>query len=162
FDLGEIESVDENGYDRWRQLLSRLTGASSIVLVDIPDPLLPAIAEQRFDIHGATMFSFRGRFRCAECGNEEISSLRADESFATSSRSCPCCGRASHLVTDVQLLERVMAVAPEQQRWSLTPAIEALIASRQELLARARAESGSVVLPSATGDSLSRYRVLKP
>src|SRR5262249_6013011 len=63
FDLAEIEGLDATGAERWRELLDQLSSATTITLVDVPDVLLPAIAEGRFAVKGAGLYSYQAIFQ---------------------------------------------------------------------------------------------------
>ncbi len=158
FDLGEIEGLDATGAERWRELLGELSSAISVTLVDVPQVVLAAIASGSFTVGGAGLYSYQASFQCADCGNLETRPLRADEPLAACTRSCGRCGRTALPATDVALIEQVFQHARPA---SVSPAIEEMIRTRHEILERAGAESGRVSV-NAPGDSLARYRVLKP
>ncbi len=157
-DLAEVEGLDPVGAERWRELLTELSSANSITLVDVPDVLLPAIANGTFAVGGAGLYSYQAPFLCADCGNLETRPLRADQPLATCTRSCPRCGREALPSTDPALVEQVFARARPA---TAAPAVEEVIRNRHEILQRARAESGSMT-PSTQSDSMARYRVIKP
>jgi serine/threonine-protein kinase len=158
FDLADIEGVDAVGAERWRELLGELASATTITLVDVPDVLLPAIAEGRFAVKGSGLYSYQATFQCADCGNLEVRPLRADEPLAACTRNCTRCGRTAGPITDVSLIEAVFNYARPA---AVSPAVEDVIKNRHEILSRARAESGA--LPQSTStDSISRYRVVRP
>jgi serine/threonine protein kinase len=158
FDLADIEGVDAVGAERWRELLGELSSATTITLVDVPDVLLPAIAEGRFAVKGSGLYSYQATFQCADCGNLEVRPLRADEPLAACTRNCTRCGRTAGPITDVSLIEAVFRYARPA---AVSPAIDDVIKNRHEILSRARAESGA--LPqAAAADSIARYRVVRP
>ncbi len=159
FDLGEIEGLDATGAERWRELLAELSGATSITLIDVPDVLLPAIADGRFAVNGAGLYSYQVLFLCADCGGLETRPLRAGEPLAAVTRPCQRCGRTAEPATDANLIEQVFTRARPAV---IAPAIEEVIRNRNEILQRARAESGTLSQQASGGDSLARYRVIKP
>jgi eukaryotic-like serine/threonine-protein kinase len=160
FDLAEIEGLDAQGAVRWRELLAELGSAVSITLVDVPDVLLPAIADGTFAVNGVGVYSYQAIFQCADCGTVQARPLKADEPLSAAARPCARCGRTALPATDPALVEQVFKHARPAV---VSPAIEAMIRDRQEILQRARAESGAVAQSSAVaGDSLARYRVIKP
>jgi serine/threonine-protein kinase len=158
FDLAEIEGLDAVGAERWRELLSELSAAISITVVDVPEMLLGPIADGVFSMKGVGLYSYQTTFQCADCGNIELRSIKADEPLAACIRPCPRCGRDASPATDVGLIEQVITRARPA---AVKPAVEAMIRDRKEILQRAKAQSGAVS-SAASGDSLARYRVIKP
>jgi serine/threonine-protein kinase len=158
FDLSEIEGLDAAGAERWRELLNALSAAISITVVDVPELLLGPIADGVFSMKGVGLYSYQTTFQCADCGNTELRSIKADEPLGACVRTCPRCGRDASPATDVGLFEQVMTrVKPA----AVKPAVATMIRDRNEILQRAQAQSGSVSSAQA-GDNLSRYRVIKP
>jgi serine/threonine-protein kinase len=159
FDLAEVDGLDPTGAARWKQLLEALTAATSIVLVEVPESLLAHVAGGRFSIDRTMLHSARVRFRCGDCGTEMYLPLKQSEFSPGITRPCRRCGKSSVLTTGATVLEIVFGLAA-RNRSPITPAVEEVIAKREELLSRARAESGGGRVGGE--GSLSRYRVIKP
>jgi tRNA A-37 threonylcarbamoyl transferase component Bud32/ABC-type transporter Mla MlaB component len=159
FDLAEVDGLDATGAARWKQLLEALTTATAITLVEVPESLLAHVAGGRFSIDHTLLHSARVRFRCGDCGTEMLQPLKPSEFNPAITRACRRCGKPSVLVTGTTVLEIVFGLAA-RERSSIPPAVEEVIAKREELLSRARAESGGSRVGGDGG--LSRYRVVKP
>ena len=160
FDLAEVEGLDPVGAARWKQLLDALTAATSIVLVEVPEPLLAHVAGGRFSIDRTILHSARVRFRCGDCATEMHLPLKPSEFQPGITRPCRRCGKPSVLVTGATVLEIVFGLAA-RSRAAIAPSVEEVIGKREELLSRARAESGGGRM-GGDGGGLSRYRVIKP
>jgi len=157
FDLGQVEGADATGCERWRRLLSQLKNVEQLVLADLPEPLLPFVADGKFTVDGAVVDSLRLSYSCNRC--QEPSMLTVETSGSPSApRACPRCGGELSLAADAQLVDKVL----ERARASLvpiSPGVEEVIAQRSQLIARAQSESSDS--GAARGLSPTRYKLLK-
>jgi serine/threonine protein kinase len=160
FDLGQVEGMDRDGATLWRELLEALSAATSITLVDVPEVLLPLIEDGTLPLRQAKVSSARLRAVCtADPQHVESMSWPLGMSSDTVVR-CGLCGRLAAL--DRGSLERVNRLARRFSNEPLSPSVQQAIAARGELLSRARAEEGTAAATASAGDTLARYRVLKP
>jgi serine/threonine protein kinase len=156
FDLAEVEGVDDQGASSWRLLLYGMSVATSITLVDVPEVLLEPILNGVFHLGSAALYSMRLRYRCtANPDHVDLVSVRLRDGDPPV-QTCTRCGQPSHCLASAALITRVRSWSTGSEQ--IEPAVEQVIASRHELLSRARAESGSV----AQTDTLARYRIIRP
>jgi serine/threonine-protein kinase len=159
FDLREVEGVDPEGAGRWQKLLDDLTGATLIVIVDLPEVLLGPAAAGMFSLKRTILHSVCARYRCGSCGNEMRESLVLSSYTDERVEVCSRCGKNAPLTTDRALIKRLVQQRPASEP-AIPSSVKKTIGERAELLSRARAESGASQRP--VGDGLARYRVVRP
>ncbi len=154
--LGRVTGADDAGIAAWQKFLEGLKTARSTVLVDLAAPLLPIVASGKFSIEGITLHSIRANFWCDVCGRDNEMSVPVSLLFDGKQVRCPSCANPTTPSTVASILKAIRTmINPDVQ---LDDAILKVIDQRQELLSRARAESGQ----KSEASGLSRYRIVKP
>jgi eukaryotic-like serine/threonine-protein kinase len=162
-DLRDLVSFSDDGREEWDRLRTGLKQRAQLVtLVDMPPPIIEAVAAKRLAVSGVVVYSILAPHRCDACGGTSDETLvLAEVKDKVVERVCSACGGSSKYAGKPEHL----ALAVRMVHGPILSATRDVIERRDDLLSRARIDAEAPAGPPEflrkKGTILGKYEIAR-